>query len=95
MGLSSSLKPNDLSMYDGLDKEIRIIGCAMYNILSSVKRKFLSNLEILKGVNCWDILPGINLALEHDCSVEVDGKRYDGEILFPTQKYKIKVKRNT
>ena len=61
MGLSSSLKPNDLSMYDGLDKEIRIIGCAMYNILSSVRGSFCQ-FENVKGVNCWDILPGINLA---------------------------------
>jgi myo-inositol-1(or 4)-monophosphatase len=60
----------------------------MYNTLSAVRGSFLK-FENVKGVNCWDILPGLNLALEHKCLVSVDNKPYEGQMLFPTKKYKI------
>jgi myo-inositol-1(or 4)-monophosphatase len=44
--------------------EFRIFGCSMYNMLSAVKGSFRS-FENVNGVSCWDILPGLNLALEH------------------------------
>jgi myo-inositol-1(or 4)-monophosphatase len=89
MGLSSSLSKADLmSIEEGF--EYRIIGCAMYNLWSVVRGSYRSFYNP-KGVNCWDILPGINLALEHNCEVWVDEVRYRGEILFPIKKYKIKV----
>ncbi len=86
-GLSSSLQNEDLLK---LDKsfEYRIIGCSMYNMLSVIKGSF-NSFENLKGVNSWDILPGINLALEHGRYVEVDGVKYNGELLLPTKKYKV------
>jgi len=88
-GLSSSLSKDNLgALPDGY--EFRIIGCSMYNMLSAVRGSF-AVFENVKGVNCWDVLPGLNLALEHKCQVEVDGRPYKGEILFPTKKYKIKI----
>lgn len=88
-GLSSSLDKTNLSeLPEGF--EFRIIGCSMYNMLSAVRGSF-ATFENVKGVNCWDILPGLNLALEHGCIVEVDGASYSGGILFPTQKYKVKI----
>lgn len=88
-GLSSSLNKDNLaSLPEGY--EYRIIGCSMYNMLSAVRGAF-AVFENVKGVNCWDVLPGLNLALEQGCRVEVDGKLYDGTMLFPTKKYKIRI----
>lgn len=92
VGLSSSLSTKDLTSVDHGDNEIRIFGCAMYNLLSAARGNF-KYFENVKGVNCWDVLPGMNLALELGCSVLVDGEEYEGEPLFPVQKYKIKITR--
>ncbi|WP_338534321.1 inositol monophosphatase family protein [Leclercia adecarboxylata] len=90
-GLSSSLTKQDLlQLEEGF--EYRIIGCSMYNMLAAVRGAYAS-FENVKGVNCWDILPGLNFALEHGCEALVDGKLYQGQILFPTQKYKINIKK--
>ncbi|MFM4986087.1 inositol monophosphatase family protein [Aeromonas veronii] len=89
-GLSSSLTKQDLlQLEEGF--EYRIIGCSMYNMLAAVRGAYAS-FENIKGVNCWDILPGLNFALEHGCEALVDGEPYQGQLLFPTQKYKIKIK---
>lgn len=86
-GLSSSLTKKDLEkLPEGF--EYRIIGCSMYNMLNAVKGSY-ARFENVKGVSCWDVLPGLNLALEHGVKAYVDGQPYRGEILFPTQKYKI------
>ncbi len=90
-GLSSSLTKQDLlQLEEGF--EYRIIGCSMYNMLAAVRGSYAS-FENVKGVNCWDILPGLNFALEHNCEVLVDGEPYLGQLLFPTQKYKINIKK--
>jgi len=90
IGLSSSLTKSDLMSLPESDFEFRIIGCSMYNTLCAVRGSFAA-FENVNGVNSWDILPGLNLALEHGCDVFVDGKVYSGEILFPIKKYKIKI----
>ena len=90
-GLSSSLTKDDLlQLEEGF--EYRIIGCSMYNMLAAVRGAYAS-FENVKGVNCWDVLPGLNFALEHGCETIVDGKPYQGQILFPTKKYKINIKK--
>lgn len=92
MGLSSSLNIEDLiNLSHGY--EYRIIGCSMYNMLSVVQGSF-NSFENVKGVNCWDILPGLNLAMEFGLACYVDGLAYQGEPLFPTQKYRVLVKNN-
>ncbi|MAX49399.1 MAG: inositol monophosphatase [Gammaproteobacteria bacterium] len=90
IGLSSSLEKSDLLSLPESDYEYRIIGCSMYNTLSAVKGSFIV-FENVKGVNCWDVLPGLNLALENGSQVFVDDMPYKGEILFPTKKYKIRI----
>ncbi|MDC1018365.1 hypothetical protein OAR36_07915 [Pseudomonadales bacterium] len=90
IGLSSSLDRSDLLSLPPSDYEYRIIGCSMYNTLLAVKGSFVV-FENVKGVNCWDVLPGLNLALEHGSQVLVDNMPYSGEILFPIKKYKIKI----
>lgn len=88
-GISSSLKKADLL---GIDEgfEYRLIGCSMYNMFNVIRGSY-KMFENVKGVNAWDILPGINLALEHGCTVLVDGKPYQGEFLWPDRKYRVKV----
>ncbi|HCD7968039.1 inositol monophosphatase family protein [Citrobacter amalonaticus] len=90
-GLSSSLNKEDL-MKLPTGYEYRIIGCSMYNMLNAVKGAY-SRFDNVKGVNCWDILPGLNLALEHNVPAFIDGNRYQGEILFPVKKYKVSIGR--
>lgn len=89
-GISSSLSISELKEYPDNGDEIRIMGCSMYNIYNVIRGSF-NVFENVKGVNCWDILPGINLALEAGCEVYVDGNQYNGEILFPDKKYKIRI----
>ncbi len=88
-GLSSSLSKDGLSTLSN-DNEYRIMGCSMYNLYNVIKGSYLSYKNIGE-VNSWDILPGINLALEHNLSVEVNEETYAGQFLQPDQKYSVKV----
>lgn len=91
VGLSSSLTATDLKdlpWQQGV--EFRIIGCSMYNLLMAARGSF-KVFENVKGVNCWDILPGLNLALEAGCKAWVNGEPYQSQILFPVKKYRIKI----
>lgn len=89
-GLSSSLsKQHLLELEEGY--EYRIIGCCMYNMLQVVKGSF-ATFQNPKGANAWDILPGLNLALENKLEVIVENKQYNGEFLQPTQKYRFSIR---
>jgi myo-inositol-1(or 4)-monophosphatase len=89
-GVSSSLKTEDLGFIES-GFEYRMMGCAMYNLYNVIRGSY-AVFENVKGVHTWDILPGINLALEHRCHVEVDGEKYDGRFLAPLKKYRVKVR---
>lgn len=88
-GISSSLRKQDLQ---GLEEgfEYRLMGCSMYNMFNVVRGSYRV-FENIKGVNTWDILPGLNLALEHGCQTYVDGEAYRGELLWPDRKYRVKI----
>ncbi len=88
-GISSSLRKNDLQ---GLEEgfEYRLMGCSMYNMFNVVRGSYLV-FENIKGVNTWDISPGLNLAIEHGCQTYVDGEIYRGELLWPDRKYRVKI----
>ena len=88
-GISSSLRKQDL---EGLEEgfEYRLMGCSMYNMFNVLRGSYRV-FENIKGVNAWDILPGLNLALEHGCQTYVDGEIYHGEILWPDRKYRVKI----
>lgn len=90
IGLSSSLSREDLLNLPQHGFEYRIFGCSMYNMMSCIKGSLFS-FENVNGVNCWDILPGLNLALEHGMSCYVDDEIYKGKLLFPVKKYKVKL----
>lgn len=88
-GLSSSLTKEDLLAATS-GYEYRVLGCCVYNMLSVI-RGSLHSFENPKGANSWDILAGLNLALEHGLAVTVEGKKYAGEYLPADQKYRFKV----
>lgn len=88
-GISSSLTKEELlKLEPGF--EYRIIGCAVYNMFNVVTGSFYS-FENPKGAKVWDIIPGLNLALEQGLSVIVNNKEYHGELLAPDQKYTFRI----
>lgn len=89
-GLSSYMTPEDFQKL-GTDFEFRIMGCCMYNMYNAIKGSY-KQFQHLKGCYSWDILPGINLALEHGLDVIIDGETYNGEFLMPAIKYRFVVK---
>jgi fructose-1,6-bisphosphatase/inositol monophosphatase family enzyme len=88
-GLSSSLTKEDLLAATS-SYEYRVLGCCVYNMLNVI-RGSLHSFENPKGANSWDILAGLNLALEHGLAVTVEGNKYAGEYLPADQKYRFKV----
>jgi hypothetical protein len=62
----------------------------MFNVITGS----FSSYENFKGARIWDILPGLNLALEHKLSVTVEGRKYQGEFLNPLEKYRFKITGN-
>jgi myo-inositol-1(or 4)-monophosphatase len=90
-GLSSYMRPEDFAVLDkGL--EFRIMGCCMYNMYNVIKGSY-RQFQHLKGCYSWDILPGMNLALEHGLSPVIEGKVYDGRFLEPNIKYSFIMKK--
>jgi myo-inositol-1(or 4)-monophosphatase len=88
-GLSSSLRKSDLlQIEDGF--EYRILGCCVYNLLNVVRGAFHS-FENPRGARSWDILAGLNLAVEHGLNVTVESQEYAGQYLPPTEKYRFKI----
>ena len=89
-GLSSYMQPEDFKRLEQ-GSEYRIMGCCMYNMYNVIRgcyRQFLH----LKGCYSWDILPGMNLALEQGLDVELEGEKYGGEFLYPGVKYRFNIK---
>ena len=85
-GLSSYMTPKDFELL-GKEFEYRIMGCCMYNMYNVIHGSY-RQFQHLKGCYSWDILPGMNLALEHGLNVILDGKTYNGEFLQPGVKYR-------
>lgn len=90
-GLSSYMSPEDFKCLDN-SFEYRIMGCCMYNIYNVIMGSYCRFLH-LKGAYSWDILPGINLALEHGLKVSIEGKPYHGDFLMPGNKYRFQIMR--
>ncbi len=84
------MQPEDFKRLEQ-GSEYRIMGCCMYNMYNVIRgcyRQFLH----LKGCYSWDILPGMNLALEQGLDVELEGEKYGGEFLYPGVKYRFNIK---
>jgi myo-inositol-1(or 4)-monophosphatase len=88
-GLSSYMTAQDFErIVNGM--EFRIMGCCMYNMYNVIKGSY-RQFQHLKGCYSWDILPGLNLALEHGLKPIVEQKEYKGEFLKPDLKYTFKI----
>lgn len=88
-GLSSYMTPAD---FEQLSKEYeyRIMGCCMYNMYNVIRGSY-KMFQHLKGCYSWDILPGLNLALEHGLKVLIDGEVYSGQFLIPNKRFRFSV----
>lgn len=87
--LSSSLSMADLiKATEGY--EYRVTGCCVYNMINVIKGSFKS-FENPKGANSWDILAGLNLALENNLEVIVNDEPYQGQYLESDRKYKFRI----
>ncbi len=89
-GFSSSICQEIL---DGMANttESRLMGCAVYNLYNVIRGAF-SRFTNPRGAYAWDLLPGLMLALEHQCLITVEGKPYAGEFLEPGKKYRVDIR---
>ena len=83
--ISSHVVPEEVALL-GSDVHCRITGCSMYSMYCVITGKFRKYFHI-HGNYSWDMLPGLNLALENGLYVEVEGKPYHGEFLLPDIRY--------
>ncbi|MEH0876414.1 inositol monophosphatase family protein [Pectobacterium cacticida] len=88
-GFSSSFH-EDIPANMRLCEEYRVTGCAVYN-LYNVSRGAFRRFMNPKGAYAWDLLPGLMLALEHNCEIKVNDEPFYGQFLEPTQKYRVDV----
>lgn len=91
-GISSSLTKEDINNLES-GYEYRIIGCCVYNMYNVIKGSFFS-FENPKGAWIWDIIPGLNLALENNLNITINEKKYNGELLEPNIKYRFRISNN-
>lgn len=70
--------------------EYRVTGCAVYNLFNVVRGSFARFINP-KGAYIWDLLPGIMLASEHGCQILLNDENYQGQLLDPTQKYRVDI----
>lgn len=89
-GFSSSF---DERIVDGIRDatEYRVTGCAVYNLYNVIRGAF-SRFINPKGAYAWDLLPGVMLALEHECEILLNDEIYDGKFLEPNQKYRVNIR---
>lgn len=88
-GLSSSLSRDQIAGV-AASPEYRILGCCVVNMMSVITGSFIS-FENPKGARSWDILAGLNLALEQGLRVQVNDAPYKGEYLVPEHKYRFRI----
>lgn len=89
-GFSSSMC-DEILQGMGETQESRLMGCAVYNLYNVVRGAF-ARFTNPRGAYSWDLLPGLMLALEHHCDIEVEGKPYHGEFLEPGRKYRVDIR---
>lgn len=89
VGLSSTVSDEAIAVLQTLH-EARITGCAVYNLYNVVRGAFARFVNP-KGAYSWDLLAGLQLALEHGCAVKLDGLPYDGRFLSPGRRYRVDI----
>jgi len=74
------------------DEVCRVTGCSMYSMYCVITGCFKRYIHF-HGSYSWDILPGLNIALENGLNVVVEGKPYRGEFLLPNVRYQFCVEK--
>jgi len=69
------------------------MGCSVYNIFNVIHGSYRSFTNPT-GAYVWDIIAGLQLAIEHGCKVFVEDEPYRGMFLSPDKKYRIKIIRD-
>ena len=80
-GLPSIVPPDDYASL-ARDIEYRTMGSCAVNFYYAVTGSYRS-IRHYRGAYSWDMLAGLNLALEHGLKAYVDGRPYCGEWLAP------------
>ena len=80
-GLPSIVLPDDYASL-ARDIEYRTMGSCAVNFYYAVTGSYRS-IRHYRGAYSWDMLAGLNLALEHGLKAYVDGRPYCGEWLAP------------
>lgn len=88
-GLSSSLSREQIAEL-AASPEYRILGCCVVNMMAVISGSFIS-FENPRGARSWDILAGLNLALEQGLEVWVDEVPYLGGYLDPRHRYRFRI----
>ncbi len=89
-GFSSSSPATVISEHSASTGEFRVLGSAAFNLFCVATGR-LKSFHNTVGANAWDILAGINLAIEQGCEVLIDDESYRGQFLVPTRKYRVEV----
>lgn len=71
--------------------QARLMGAAVYNLYGVITGRFARFINPV-GAYSWDLLAGLQLALEHNCEVFLNDQRYDGSYLRPGQRYRVDVR---
>ena len=88
VGLSSGEDRKFIDTYPNT-KELRLMGCSQANLLY-VARGCFKTYSNASGANCWDILPGLNIARAAMTQIIfVEGEKYLGQLLPPSHKYSV------
>lgn len=88
-GFSSSISPALVEQL-ATAGEVRLSGCAVYNMWCVITGRFRRFVNPV-GAYSWDLQAGVMLALEHGCEVQIDGQPYDGRYLAPGRRYRVDV----
>ena len=90
VGFSSSMSQ---ALFDDMRgvPELRVMGCAVYNLYNVIRGSF-SRFSNHKGAKSWDLIAGLNLALDAGCKVEVEGQDYAGQYLKADRKYRFNIR---
>lgn len=70
--------------------QARLMGAAVYNLYGVCTGRLARFINPV-GAYSWDLLAGLQLALEHNCEVYVDDEPYRGTYLYPGRRYRIEV----
>lgn len=71
--------------------QARLMGAAVYNLYGVITGRFARFVNPV-GAYSWDLLAGLQLALEHDCEVLLDDHVYDGRYLRPGRRYRVDIR---